>query len=318
MLFSLPILQDLSKLPPGKIGWPWTKPSKSCSTQMLNGSNWPLISVVTPSYNQGEFIEETIRSVLLQGYPNLEYIIIDGGSDDGTTKVVEKYLDYIAYYVSEPDRGQAHAINKGLKKASGDILCWLNSDDLFEPNTLWTVAEYFTKNKSNFVYGDGWVFNNKKPGNKKYCKRGNFNANTLTYCDPLLQPSTFWNRKIIDEIGFLDESLKYVLDWDFFIRISQNNKLDYLPLPLSSYRIHESHKTGNGGLAREQEILKIIEQYASPEWRNIYNRIKYYHCKNKILKNISGKLYILIFFLNNPSLVIKHQNREIRKALSMI
>lgn len=116
----------------------------------------------------------------------------------------------------------------------------------------------------------------------------------------------------------MNESLKYVLDWDFFIRISQNNKFDYLSMPLSSYRIHESHKTGNGGLAREQEILNIIEQYASPEWRDVYNRIKHYHSKNKIIKNISGKLYILMFFINNPYLLIKHHNREIRKALSMI
>src|SRR5439155_19891425 len=121
----------LSVLPPpprGKTGWPWTEESTPVAEAIKNGASWPRISIVTPSYNQGHFIEETIRSVLLQGYPNLEYIVMDGGSKDGTLSILRKYEHAIDFYTSAPDKGQAEAINKGFARASGDILAWLNSD----------------------------------------------------------------------------------------------------------------------------------------------------------------------------------------------
>ena len=116
-----PQLSELPSSPPGKIGWPWTEESSQLPEKMSDGSPWPRISIVTPSYNQGQFIEETIRSVLLQGYPNVEYIIIDGGSTDNSLEIIKKYEPWLAYWVSEPDRGQSHALNKGIQKATGDI-----------------------------------------------------------------------------------------------------------------------------------------------------------------------------------------------------
>ncbi len=113
--------------------------------RMPEAKSWPRINIVTPSYNQGRFIEGTIRSVLLQGYPNLEYIVIDGGSADGTTDVLRKYEPWLTYWVSEPDRGQSHAVNKGFKLASGEIAAWLNSDDQYLPGTLRTIAEHAQK-----------------------------------------------------------------------------------------------------------------------------------------------------------------------------
>src|SRR4030042_6265175 len=123
-----PTLKELPSPPQGKTGWPWTEESPQLHNTMPDGSPWPKISIVTPSFNQGQFIEETIRSVLLQGYSDLEYIIIDGGSKDDSIELIRKYEKWLTYWVSEPDHGQSHAINKGFRKASGEIVAWLNSD----------------------------------------------------------------------------------------------------------------------------------------------------------------------------------------------
>ena len=135
-----PTLKELSLAPAGKTGWPWTEESKELPDTMPDGKPWPKISIITPSYNQGSFLEETIRSVLLQGYPDLEYIIIDGGSADNSKEIIKKYEKWLAFWVSEKDKGQSDAINKGFKHANGEIFAWLNSDDTYEPNALGEVA----------------------------------------------------------------------------------------------------------------------------------------------------------------------------------
>ena len=135
--------RTLTELPPppaGKSGWPWTVETPPVPLARPDGSPWPRISIVTPSYNQGQFIEETIRSVLLQGYPDLEYIIIDGGSTDQSVEIIKKYEAWLTYSVSENDGGQSHAINKGFERATGVLLSWLNSDDVLLPDALAAVA----------------------------------------------------------------------------------------------------------------------------------------------------------------------------------
>jgi glycosyltransferase involved in cell wall biosynthesis len=149
-----PNLQDLPPPPPDKQGWPWTVATVPLPLQQSNGTDWPRISIVTPSYNQGEFIEETIRSVLLQGYPNLEYIIIDGGSTDTTLAMIKKYQPYIAHWVSEPDRGQSHALNKGFQQATGDFVGWQNSDDFYAIDALATLAHTYQQDPDiDILYG---------------------------------------------------------------------------------------------------------------------------------------------------------------------
>jgi glycosyltransferase involved in cell wall biosynthesis len=132
-----PGLRDLPEPSATRTGWPWTETSPNIEGA---GGEWPRITVVTPSFNQGAYIEETLRSVLLQGYPNLEYIVIDGGSTDGSVETIRRYARWLDYWVSEPDRGQAHALNKGFARASGDVLGWLNSDDVYLPGALKQVG----------------------------------------------------------------------------------------------------------------------------------------------------------------------------------
>lgn len=132
--------------PSDKVGWPWDSQLPELSAVMNDGRDWPKISIVTPSYNQGQFIEETIRSVLLQGYPNLEYIVIDGGSTDNSLEIIQKYEPWLRYWISEPDEGQADAIHKGFQRASGDLLAWQNSDDFYQLGAFQRIAEFFLGN----------------------------------------------------------------------------------------------------------------------------------------------------------------------------
>src|SRR5713226_256092 len=136
-----PTLIELSPPPPGKTGWPWTEESPQLPDTMPDGRPWPRISIVTPSYNQGQFIEETIRSVLLQGYPSAEYIVIDGGSRDASFKIIKRYEHYIDYWISEKDKGQSDALNRGFARATGEYLTWVNSDDILLPNALYLIAQ---------------------------------------------------------------------------------------------------------------------------------------------------------------------------------
>ena len=136
-----PTLSELPPPPSGKTGWPWTQASPQLPDQMPDGAEWPKISIVTPNYNYGRFIEETIRSVLLQGYPNLEYIVIDGNSTDNSVEIIKKYEPWLTYWVSEKDKGQANAINRGINLATGEWFNWINSDDILLQNAFLTLVK---------------------------------------------------------------------------------------------------------------------------------------------------------------------------------
>jgi glycosyltransferase involved in cell wall biosynthesis len=127
---------ELPASPLGRRGWPWTEESPQVPDTMPDGRPWPKVTIVTPSYNQGQFIEESMRSVLLQGYPDLEYIVIDGGSSDDSVDKIRRYEQWLEFWVSEPDSGQSNAINKGWRRSRGDVIAWLNSDDIYAPSAL--------------------------------------------------------------------------------------------------------------------------------------------------------------------------------------
>lgn len=257
-----PSLAQLPPPPPGKTGWPWTEEGPSMTETMPDGRPWPPISIVTPSYNQASFLEETIRSVLLQGYPNLEYIVIDGGSSDGSVEVIEQYETWLACWVSEPDRGQAHAINKGFARASGQIFAWLNSDDVYEPEALQQIATKLARSPAcNLVYGDGSYIDldGLKTGRCDWIQpydRGRFR--TFNF---ILQPAAFWRRSLWERAGPLDARYHYAMDWEWLLRATRLTEPHYLPFELARWRIGPEIKTRSGGRARRAEIAEITRRY---------------------------------------------------------
>jgi glycosyltransferase involved in cell wall biosynthesis len=223
-------------------------------------------SVITPSYNQGRFIEQTILSVLEQSYPDLEYMVLDGGSQDGTVQILEKYGARLAFWRSGKDNGQAAAINEGFRRSSGNILCWLNSDDLYSPGTLQSVAALFSGRLDDplVVYGGCEMFSDRT-GAKEVRPAVPFDAAELAIADFLDQPSVFWTRKAWEIAGPLDESLHYGFDWEWFLRASKVCRFMPVDQTLSRYRIHASHKSGTGGKKRWLELLRIVQTHSPPE-----------------------------------------------------
>lgn len=225
----------------------------------------PIISIVTPSYNQAKYLERTILSVLSQNYPKTEYIIMDGNSTDGSIEIIRKYSDQLSYWVSQPDKGQADAINRGFDHASGQIYSWLNSDDTYEPNTLRTIARIFNADPNvRFVYGEGWYID-EEDKRIRPCKfvRHTFPYNYLVNKDPILQQAAFWRSDLWTETGILDINLNWVFDWDWFIRAYQNTNFYYNPQFLSNYRVHSDAKTRSGNIKRRYEQAYITKKYGS-------------------------------------------------------
>jgi glycosyltransferase involved in cell wall biosynthesis len=204
----------------------------------------PKISVITPSYNQAQYIEATINSVLGQGYPALEYLVVDGGSTDGTLDILSRYEERLNW-LSEPDEGQAQAINKGFKRSTGEIITWLNSDDLQLPETLHRVAEFFNQHPEvNVIYGDYHLVNSE---GQVVLKKQEipFDYNILLYgLDYISQPTTFFRRSIFDQLGYLDEGLHFGLDWEYWLRIaSRGGRFAHIPHYLAATRWHTEAKT---------------------------------------------------------------------------
>lgn len=208
-------------------------------------SSIPKITVITPSFNQGAFIEATIRSVLNQEYPNLEYFVLDGGSTDNTVSIIKKYARHITYWHSKPDRGQADAINQGLKMAGGDILAWLNSDDLYSADAFHMVADYHRHhNEIGCMVGDlGFI---DRSGRPLYVRKAiPFHFNTALFGGAgVPQPATFFTRAALQQSGFLNESLHYLLDYEFFLRMHVAGvRFGLVRHKLADFRLHEESKT---------------------------------------------------------------------------
>ena len=291
-----PTVKELPPPPPGKTGWPWTEESPQLpdtmpdpSTALRRGSGqgsgqvtpWPKVSIVTPSLNQGQFIEETIRSVLLQGYPNLEYIIIDGDSTDDSVEIIRKYEPWLAYWISEADRGQADALNKGFARAHGEIMAWLNSDDTYEPGALQRVAKEFGQDQAKMVsYGDCNFLDEN--GNVKYLVARpylDFDSMirywTRTSWPP--QPAVFFRRQVLEKVGPLNCDLHFALDYDLWLRIAQAYEFHYIEHTLANFRVHGESKTRLGREAFDPECYAVSKQYWGPKtsWRYIYLWLDY-------------------------------------------
>ena len=227
-------------------------------------TSWPKITVVTPSYNQGQFLEKTLVSVLEQGYPNLEYIVIDGGSTDESVSIIQKYADRLSYWVSEKDRGQSHAINKGFLRSTGDIICWLNSDDYYLPGTLHFVAEQLERSLDCYaivghcikVHTDGSPEQLLKGS---YVDRRRLLSFWLGY--DMHQAAIFWRREVYETVGLLDENMHFIMDFDYWTRISKCFKFKPVDRPMTCITYHSAAKTGDGYLKYSQDLRKYAPSY---------------------------------------------------------
>lgn len=227
----------------------------------------PRITIITPSYNQGEFIEQTIESVLNQGYPDLEYIVMDGGSTDSTLEVLKKYEDRLSW-VSEPDRGQSHAINKGLRRANGEIVAFLNSDDVYEPEALLKVGEFCARHpEAGWLTGKCRIIDqNGREIRKAITLYKNLwlllrSYSVLQVLDYVSQPATFWRREVVDKVGLFDETLHYAMDYDYSLRVGRHYKLWVLHDYLASFRMYPTSKTGSSANAQMDVDLKIAKKH---------------------------------------------------------
>lgn len=253
-------LINLPEPPKSKKGWPWTQETPIKSIFANDNNIWPKISIITPSYNQGQFIEETIRSVLLQNYPNIEYIIIDGGSTDGSIEVIRKYERWITYWVSEPDDGQTNAINKGFQKATGEIVAWLNSDDFYTPGALFSVAKAFLeKPNADVIYGNIKTVGVKTLKFPNICLN-KYSRKRLFYSNYIPQPASFISINALRKVKFLDERFDYIMDYDLWMRLGKENVIfHYIPKTLAYFRFHRNSKTVSQQEEFWWEILEMFD-----------------------------------------------------------
>lgn len=205
---------------------------------------YPRISVVTPSYNQAAFLERTILSVLNQNYPNLEYIVIDGGSTDGSVDIIRRYEKYLSYWESEPDKGQADALNKGFKLATGELVGWQNSDDLYLPGAFMTVAEAFRNNSDADIFFGNIVLIDAADDMLREMRFHPFSVNHLIYYDwNLSSQAVFWKSALFDDAGYL-EDYSVSFDWEWFIRLGKKNyRFFFIHDFIGAYRLHAAAKS---------------------------------------------------------------------------
>ena len=227
-------------------------------------------AVITPSFNQGRFIEETINSVLSQEIVELDYIIMDGGSNDETITILEKYNNKLRY-VSEKDKGQTDAVNKGIRNTHSDIIGWLNSDDIYVENALNTVLDFFSKHPDiDVVYGMADHIDVDGDFLEKYPTQ-EFDAVALLSTCYISQPAVFFRRRVIEECGLLDETLMYCMDYEYWIRLSQNKniKFAHLPILLAATRLHVDTKTLGSTIKVHKEINNMLKKrigYVPDRW----------------------------------------------------
>ncbi len=227
--------------------------------------NLPRITLVSPSYNQAQFLQATLDSVVAQNYPNLEWIVMDGGSADGSVEILRRYEKHFSFWTSERDAGQADALQRGFARATGEILSWLNSDDVLRPNALRTVGEYFAAHpECDFLTGDG-VFINAEGTRELFYVRGapySF-AELLQYCNEkfLPQPSVFFSRASFERVGGLDVTLHYALDLDLWLRLRAEFKLVYVPHCFSQMRVHAHAKTQDAHQPGLREVARVTRRY---------------------------------------------------------
>ena len=204
----------------------------------------PLVSIVTPSFNQAAYLEETIQSVLAQDYPNIEYLIIDGGSQDGSIDIIKRYDDRLAYWVSEPDQGQTDAINKGFERSRGEILAWINSDDTYLPHAVSEAVEFLSKHPDiGMVYGDANLIDTHGRVIGKFPARQTDYARLRRGYVHIPQQASFFRGALWQQVGPLDTSFYFAMDYDLWVRLARLAPLQYYPHLWANFRLHDTGKS---------------------------------------------------------------------------
>jgi len=226
-------------------------------------SDQPLVSIVTPSFNQVQFLEQTIRSVLEQDYAHFEYLVADGASSDGSQEIIQRYADRLAWWISEPDHGQAEAINKGLLRAKGEYVAWLNSDDIYLPGAISKAVTSFSHHPEvGMVYGDVLAIDeNGEPIN--LLRYAQWSLEDLMSFRVIGQPSVFMRRRVLEKAGYLDPSYHFLLDHQLWLRMAQLAEICYIPYRLSAARFHSESKN----ISRAAEFGNEVERIQ--EWMKI-------------------------------------------------
>lgn len=285
---------DLPAASGGFKDWPWQVDGFQERLDPHDVASLPKISVITPSLNQAKFIEQTIRSVLLQQYPKLEYIIIDGGSVDGSVEVIRRYEPWLSYWVSEPDRGQSHAINKGFEKATGQVLCWLNSDDYYLPGALLTVGRMLADGANNYAL-IGHCLKIYQDGRPAVMLEGYYEnrRRLLQFWKgyQMHQPAIFWRREVFEMTGYLDEGLHQIMDFDYWARISERFEFINVDRALACCNYYADAKTGDDYKQYHSDLKRSAYYYwgskLSPEfwslWLSMLNHFSFQPLKKKAL-----------------------------------
>jgi glycosyltransferase involved in cell wall biosynthesis len=269
-------LSDLPAPPENRTGWPWDTEVEPAANR--DQTDLPKISIVTPSFNQGMFIEETIRSVLLQGYPNLEYLVMDGGSTDDTTEILEKYSPWLTYWQSEPDGGLSPAVNMGWERSTGEILGWANSDDIYLPGALDLAANEYRREKFSILAG-ATKFTDEF-GNTTSIKLGSFAPADLIGGTKPGQIATFYSRDAMDEVGGLRTDLYYCIDREYVMRYSEKyypDRTRTVDQLAAAFRVWDDTKTSTGRseafIERKDVAFQFIDRVIPIEERSKYRRL---------------------------------------------
>ncbi|MBI3941599.1 MAG: glycosyltransferase [Chloroflexi bacterium] len=271
----------VSEIPPppsGKKAWPWILDNSSSHGHEFVGSPWPRITVVTPSFNQADYLEETIRSVLAQNYPNLEYIVMDGGSTDGSRDIIQKYAGCISFWVSEKDHGQTDALNRGFARSNGQILAWLNSDDIYTPGSLLRVANYFSEHPDiDVLYGPCDLIDETshfiaKVNPPEFDLAREISSNFLS------QPATFFRQSVLHTIGGFNPTRHYAFDYEFWLQAAiRGFHFASLPGPsLAMFRMWQESKSEFNTERFIPETISILEEvFASPHFPKKYQGLQH-------------------------------------------
>jgi glycosyltransferase involved in cell wall biosynthesis len=235
----------------------------------------PKISIITCSFQQAKFLERTILSVIDQNYPHLEYIVLDGGSTDGSVEIIRKYERHLAFWTTEKDGGQSAAINRGLKMATGDIVGWLNSDDTLAAKSLGRIGNFYaTRPRAELLYGHTWQIDEHDRVLRRLVSVPTSASELIFFNRNIIcQPGTTWRRRLHEQLGYLDESLHLLMDNDWWIRVAKVAKLHCVPWHLGNLRMHADTKTSTRNSERELRVLadRHGTEFQGGWRRNVFN-----------------------------------------------